>query len=109
MTMGSESLVSHPSTGIWKANTMAIEIQYWAVVKMPVRSHSSSSAPTATMLTTVITVYSGIDVPPARVPPQRQAPGPGDDLADRLVGEQAADRDDHEEHQLLQRHRERQP
>jgi hypothetical protein len=47
MTIGADSFVSQPSTGIWNPNTMTIEIQYAGLRKSPVRSTPNSNAQTA--------------------------------------------------------------
>src|SRR4051812_40042993 len=117
MTIGSRSLVSHPSTGTWNAKTIAIEIQYCAVRKMPVRSQHNSTSTVPTTAITVSTVYSGtwssIGRPPPRPGGRRRArggrlrtqpPKEPQDRADRLVRQQPAPRDDEEEDQFLQRH-----
>src|SRR4029450_12917330 len=94
--MGLDSLVSQPSIGIWKANTMAIAIQYCAVVKIPVRSQASSNTTTPPIAIRVRIVYSGTADPADGLTPR------ADDGAHRLVGQKAADGDHHEEHQLFQ-------
>src|SRR6476469_725627 len=104
MTIGAESLVSQPSTSTWKANTIAIDSQYWRRPNTPVRSQNSSTAAVSSTDSTARAVYSGI----AGLPPRRAAAQQPEHGADRLVGEQPADRDDDEEHQLLEGHPQRQ-
>src|SRR6478735_6481653 len=78
---------------------MTIAIQYWARRKMPVRSQKTSARTVATTDSTASRVYSGITPPPLAPPAEHGA--------DRLVGQQPADRDDDEEDDLLERHVER--
>src|SRR4249919_3247690 len=98
MTIGFDSFVSQPSTGIWNAKTMSIETQYCKEPKMPVRNQHSSSSTTPTMATPVSRVYSGIGLP------GRSGSQPAEHLADRSVRQQSADRHHDEERQLLDRH-----
>src|SRR5699024_6006243 len=74
--------------------TMAMDNQYWSERKMPVRSHSSSIAATATTARSVRSVYSGILV-------RHDA---AQHVDDDLVDEKSADGDHQEEHEFLQRH-----
>src|SRR6476660_220903 len=69
-------------------------IQYCAVRKMPVRSQNTSAATVAMTDRMASAVYSGI-APPPLAPPAEHGP-------DGLVGQQPADRDDHEEDDLLE-------
>src|SRR6478752_7141190 len=80
---------------------IAIAIQYWARRKMPVRSQKTSARTVPTTESTASTVYSGIALLPLTPPAEHRA--------DRLVGQQPADRDDDEEDDLLQRHVAREP
>lgn len=99
--MGSESFVSQPSTGIWKARTIANATQYWTVVKIPVRNQPSSNATTARTATAVKTVYSGTG---RLLPGRRRWPAqPGQDVTDRLVGQEPTDGDHEKEDDLLHR------
>src|SRR5829696_1416874 len=100
--MGLDSLVSQPSIGIWKAKTMAIATQYCAVAKIPVRSQANSSTTTPATAAKVRMVYSGTARLVDGLPPC------ADDAAHRFVGQQTADRDHHEEQELLQRQPQRQ-
>src|SRR5919112_85024 len=100
--MGSDSLVSQPSIGIWKAKTMAIAIQYCTVAKIPVRSQASSSTTTPRTAPRVMIVYSGTAGLPGRLAPC------ADHGAHRFVCQQTANGDDNEESQLLQWQSERQ-
>ena len=108
--MGSESLVSQPSTGTWKPSTIAIAIQYCRLAEhagaepQQLQRHDDDDrqhredgvlqhqAPRSTGAVAVV----------------RRRAQPAQHVADRLVGQQPADRDDDEEDELLQRHRERQ-
>src|SRR6478735_8529875 len=74
-------------------------IQYCAVRKMPVRSQSTSAATVAMTDRMARAVYSGIVTTPPAPPAEHRADG--------LVGQQPADRDDHEEDDLLEGHVER--
>src|SRR6478736_867544 len=74
-------------------------IQYCAVRKMPVRSQSTSAATVAMTDRMARAVYSGIVATPPAPPAEHRADG--------LVGQQPADRDDHEEDDLLEGHVER--
>src|SRR5664279_991748 len=94
MTMGAESLVSQPSTRIWNTQTIAIDSQYWVERKMPVRNHASSATTTSTMAMTVKSGYSGT----------RVLPRAAQHIAHGLVREKPTDRDDDEEHELLEGH-----
>src|SRR5690349_25099285 len=87
-----------------KNSTMPIAVQYCPVRSRPVRSHHFSAASRPRTEMTASTVYSGILLLPRptrseQTTAQRQHP------PHALVGQQPADRDDEEEHQLLQRHR----
>src|SRR4051794_1602822 len=75
---------------------MPMAIQYCPLRKMPVRSQRSSSPTIPSTDSTAVTVYSRIATPQLAHPPEHRADG--------LVGEQAADRDDDEEHVLLEGH-----
>src|SRR5690348_16692835 len=111
--MGALSLVSQPSTSTWKPKTMAMLIQNCALAKTRVPDHRSR-ATTARTARTARTVYSRIGGLPtagrsprgvrvrARAP--RRPAHDGQHPAHGLVGEQAADRDDDEEDELLDRH-----
>src|SRR6476661_4041008 len=119
MTMGALSLVSQPSTSTWKPKTMAMLIQNCARANTRVPDHRSR-AMVASTARTASTVYSRIAGlrsaraahgpaatgplvgAPGHPPQRRQHP------ADGLVGQQAADRDDDEEDELLDRHAARQ-
>jgi hypothetical protein len=52
VAIGALSLVSQPSTGIWKPRTITIEIQYTARRNSPVRNTANSSTHTASTATT---------------------------------------------------------
>ena len=55
-TTGALSLVSQPSTGIWKPNTMSIDSQYAGRRNSPVCRKNSSPAQTASTAATAGTV-----------------------------------------------------
>src|SRR5665647_2699020 len=94
MTIGADSLVSQPSTRIWNTQTIRIDSQYCTERKMPVRNHASSARTTSTMAMTVKSGYSAT----------RVLPRAAQHIAHGLVREKPADRDEEEEHQLLERH-----
>src|ERR671912_48530 len=75
-------------------------IQYCAWEKTPVRSQKRSAATVPSTERTAMAVYSGIAEGSPTDPPEHGPHG--------LVGEKAADRDDDEEDELLERHPERQ-
>src|SRR5689334_18445807 len=91
-TTGASSFVSHPSTRTWNPSTITIVIQYAGLRNNPVRNTHSSSSTTTTAAADAATRYSST----IRQPTFRTFPH-------RLVGQQRADRDRHEEQHLLDR------
>src|SRR3954447_25447641 len=102
-TMGADCFVSQPSTSTWKKITIAIVIQYAGRRSSPVCIHASSSTTTRTTDATAARVYSGM----LALPIVRGCGGRRGEPRDDLERQQRADRDHHEERDLLDRHRER--
>src|SRR6478609_2326475 len=98
MTIGALSLVSQPSTIIWNAKTTTMLSQNCSRENTRVPDHRSSTT-VASTATTASTVYSGTGVRAGAA-----AAHEAEHLPHRLVGEQAADRDDEEEDELFERH-----